>query len=129
MNNIQQLDNQNNVIIKISKGIVIAFLITLISVFLFSVILTYTDISEKIIPIAIVILMFISILIGTIISMRKTSKNGMLNGAIIGGSYVILLYLISSVLNTGFSMNIYTIIMIITGTIAGVIGGIISVNI
>ena len=90
--------------------------------------LTYTDISERIIPVFIIILTFVSILIGTIISMRKISRNGMLNGAIIGGAYVILLYLISSILNTGFTFNIYTIFMIIAGIISGVIGGIIGVN-
>ena len=127
MNNVQ-IESQNNTVIKISKGIVFSFLVTLISVFIFSAILTYTDISESIIPIVIIVLTFVSILIGTIISMRKTTKNGMLNGAIIGGTYVLLLYLISSALNTGFAMNIYTIVMILVGIISGIIGGIIGVN-
>lgn len=127
MNNVQ-VESQNNTLIKISKGVVVSFLITLTSIFIFSIILTYTNISESIIPIVIIVLTFISILIGTIISMRKTTKNGMLNGAIIGGAYVILLYLISSALNTGFAMNIYTIIMIIVGMVSGIIGGIIAVN-
>lgn len=127
MNNVQ-IESQNNTVIKISKGIVFSFLVTLISVFIFSAILTYTDISESIIPIVIIVLTFVSILIGTIISMRKTTKNGMLNGAIIGGTYVLLLYLISSALNTGFAMNIYTIVMILVGIISGIVGGIISVN-
>ena len=60
--------------------------------------------------------------------MKKTLKNGMINGAIIGGLYVIMLYTISSFLNTGFALNTYTIIMIISGIISGVIGGIIAVN-
>ena len=47
---------------------------------------------------------------------------------IIGGTYVILLYLISSILNTGFNLNIYTVLMIIAGIISGIIGGIIGVN-
>ena len=60
--------------------------------------------------------------------MRKVSNNGMINGAIIGGTYVMLLYLISSILNTGFGLNVYTIIMVIAGIISGIIGGIIGVN-
>ena len=62
------------------------------------------------------------------IGVRKITKNGMINGAIIGGAYVMLLYFISSMLNTGFTFNVYTIVMIIAGMIAGVIGGIIGVN-
>jgi len=125
MNNVQV---ESNISIKMGKGILISFLVTLISLFIFSLLLTYTNIPESIIPIFIIVLTFISILIGTIISMRKTKKNGLINGSIIGGVYVILLYLISSILNTGFTINIYTIIMIIAGMVSGVIGGIIAVN-
>lgn len=127
MNTIQ-IEKTNNMVIKVSKGIMISILITLISIFVFSVLLTYTNLSENIIPIVIIILTFCSILVGTIISMRKVTKNGMVNGAIIGGTYVIVLYLISSILNTGFNFNIYTIIMLIAGILSGIIGGIIAVN-
>ena len=123
-----KIESSNSNIIKIFKGLIISFAITLVSIFIFSIILAYTNISGKIIPIVLVIITFVSILIGTIIGIRKISKNGMLNGAIIGGIYVMLLYLISSILNTGFALNIYTIFMIIFGTIAGIIGGIIGVN-
>ena len=127
MNNIK-VENSNSNMIKIFKGLMFSFIITLVSVFLFSIILTYTNISEKVIPIVIIILTFVSILIGTMIGIRKISKNGMLNGAIIGGAYVIMLYLISSILNTGFTLNIYTVFMIIAGIISGIIGGMIGVN-
>lgn len=128
MNDFQN-EKTDNVIMKIGKGVSISFIITLITIFIFSMILTYTDVSESIIPISIVIFTFISILIGSIISMRHVSKNGLINGAIIGSTYVLLLYFISSILNTGFSFNIYTVIMLITGIISGIVGGIIGVNI
>ena len=127
MNNIQS-EKTNNIIVKLGKGILISLLVTLLVIFIFSILLVYTNISERVIPIVIIIMTFISILIGSIISMRKVSNNGMINGAIIGGTYVMLLYLISSTLNTGFSINVYTIIMIIAGIISGLIGGIIGVN-
>ena len=80
------------------------------------------------IPMVIIGLTFMSIFIGSTISMRKIKKNGLLNGALIGGIYVLLLYFISSIIDTGFAMNLYTILMIVIGMIAGVIGGIIGVN-
>ena len=128
INNNIKIENTNNSAIRILKGLIISFIVTLISILIFSIILTYSNISEKIIPIVIIILTFISILIGTIIGVRKISKNGMLNGAIIGGVYVILLYFISSLLNTGFAFNTYTILMIIAGIVSGIIGGIIGIN-
>jgi len=127
MNNIQ-IEKNNSIPVKIFKGLAISFLVTLISLFVFSILLTYTNISESVIPAVIVVLTFVSILIGAIISMKKTSKNGLVNGAIIGGTYVILLYIISSSLNTGFALNGYTIGMIVAGIISGIIGGIIAVN-
>lgn len=128
INNNIKIENTNNSAIRILKGVIISFVVTLISILIFSIILTYSNISEKIIPIVIIILTFISILIGTIIGVRKISKNGMLNGAIIGGVYVVLLYFISSLLNTGFALNTYTIVMIIAGIVSGIIGGIIGIN-
>ena len=128
MNNVKIETNSNNMAIRIFKGLLFSLVITLVSIFIFSIVLTYSNISESTIPIVIIVLTFISIFIGTIIGVRKISKNGMLNGAIIGGSYVLLLYFISSLLNTGFTLNIYTIIMIVAGIISGIIGGIIGVN-
>jgi len=52
----------------------------------------------------------------------------MINGAIIGGSYILILYLISSILNWKFGLNIQSIIMIVVGMIFGILGGIIGVN-
>lgn len=126
-NNIK-IENTNNSVIRIIKGVVISFIVTVISILVFSIILAYSNISEEIIPVVIIILSFVSILIGTIIGVRKISRNGMLNGALIGGIYVISLYIISSLLNTGFVFNNYTILMIIAGIVSGIIGGIIGVN-
>lgn len=53
----------------------------------------------------------------------------MINGGIIGFLYMISLYLLSSTLGTGFSLNTNAIIMMILGIIAGMIGGIVGVNI
>lgn len=127
MNNVQ-IENNNNGILRITKGLSISFIISLISIFLFSIILTYSNISEKIIPTVIIVLTFISVFVGAIFSTKRVNKNGMLNGGIIGGGYVLLLYLISSIINTGFNLNMYTILMIILGIIAGLIGGIVGIN-
>lgn len=118
----------DNIYIRMVKGLGISFIFTLVGILIFSIILTYSNISEAITPIVLVAISAISILIGATISTRRINKNGMLHGGIIGGVYVIILYLISSILNTGFQVNVYTILMIILGMIAGLIGGIIGIN-
>ena len=119
---------QTNSYIQIGKGLLISFLATLIGIFLFALILTFSNLSESTIPMVVIGISFVSILLGATISTRKLHKNGMMNGGIIGGTYVLLLYIISSFINTGFTFNIYTIIMIIAGILAGLIGGILGIN-
>lgn len=52
-------------------------------------------------------------------------KNGLFNGGVIGFIYIVLIYLLSSLLGNGFTLNMYSIIMIAIGIVAGVIGGIV----
>ena len=109
-------------------GIGIAMLFTVICLLIFSLILTYTNVSESTIVPVIIVVTGISILIGSSIGNIKIRKNGILNGAIIGGGYILILYLISSLLNVKFSLNIQSAIMIAVGIIFGILGGIIGVN-
>ena len=55
-------------------------------------------------------------------------KNGLLNGALIGGIYLVLIYLISSIISQNFILTMQSIIVIITGMICGMAGGIIGIN-
>ena len=119
---------EENTPIKIIKGVGISLLITLISLLIFSIILTYTNIGEKTISPVIMVITAISILIGSSIENTKIKKNGLLNGGIIGGGYILIIYLVSSILNWKFTLNQQSIIMIVSAIVFGVLGGIIGVN-
>ena len=114
--------------IKILIGTGIAFIITLICLLAISIILTYTNVSENIITVSVIIISALSIFIGSIISAVNINKNGILNGSIVGAIYMITIYLLSSIFVSGFSMNMQSILMIVISIIAGMIGGIIGVN-
>ncbi len=115
-------------LIRILKGSITAIVITLIMLLLFAIILTYTSLKENIINPVIIVISVISILIGSSISTIKISKNGLLNGGLVGIIYIITIYLLSSITSSGFGLNLYSIIMIIFSIIAGMVGGIIGVN-
>ena len=117
----QNLNNSNNNFIQVFKGLILSFIFTLVLLFLFSVILTYTNIPEDTIAPVIIIITIISILIGASISTNKIRKNGIVFGGIIGIVYIMSLYLISSIVETGFFLNIYSIVMIILSILAGMI--------
>ena len=120
----------SNVILNILKGLVISIIFTLICLFVFSCLLVYTDINENLMQPVIIVITGISILIGSSIGNRKTKKNGILNGAIVGILYILCIYIISSIVNGGdFRLGMQSLIMIGIGLLGGIIGGVIGVNI
>lgn len=114
------VENKNN-IQYIIKGIMIGYGISLLLLFLFSILLTYTNMSENMIAPIILVITIISILIGSSISSNKMKKNGLMNGGIIGLLYISILYIISSFAQIGFHLNIYAILMIVFSILAGMV--------
>ncbi len=112
----------------IAKGVLIALITTFILLLVLATVLTYTNVNEKVINPVIIVITAISILIGSSIGNTKIKKNGLVNGAFIGGIYIMTIYLISSILNWKFGLKLESIIMIIVGMIFGILGGIIGVN-
>jgi len=114
--------------LNIIKGVIISIVFTLIFLFIFSIILTYTNVSESFIAPVIIVITAISIFIGSSIGNIKMKKNGMLNGALVGGIYLLSIYLVSGLINQNFLLTMQSIIIIVAGMICGMFGGIIGVN-
>ena len=112
----------------IIKGLIISIIFTFIFLFVFSIILTYTNISEDFIAPVIIVITAISIFIGSSIGNIKIKKNGMLNGAVVGGIYLLSIYLLSGIISQNFALNVQSIIIIVAGMVCGMFGGIIGVN-
>ena len=113
----------------ILKGSIISIIITLVFLVIFSLVIANTNVKESTIIPGIIIISAMSLLIGSIISPLKVSKKGLLNGALVGLIYIIILYIISSFVNQNFEINVKCLIMIVTSIIMGMIGGIIGINI
>lgn len=120
--------NLNNNIIKVIKGSIISFLISVILLFIFASLLVYTSLQETTIKPVVIIISIVSILIGSSLSSIKIKKNGIVNGALVGLIYILTLYILSSIVFIGFNLNIYSIIMIMGAILSGMVGGIIGVN-
>lgn len=117
-----------NDVIKILKGSALSIVISIILLLILAGTLTYTNVSEEVIPTVIIIITGLSILIGSQITASHIQKNGIINGIAVGLIYVIGLYLLSSIISQNFSLNNYSLIMIATSVIIGGLGGIIGVN-
>ena len=120
--------SENKNLISIIKGVTISLIATFILLIIFAAILTYTNIQENTIAPIVIIITAVSLLIGSTIGNRKIQKNGLLNGAMVGLIYILFLYLISSILNGNFSLNLASIIMIIVSIFFGILGGVVAVN-
>ena len=110
------------------KATGIAILLTIILLFIFSIILTYTNTPEATIPTVIIIITGISILIASQMATRNLKKNGIINGGVVGLIYILGIYLISSIITGNFGFDLQSIIMCITSILVGCLGGIIGIN-
>lgn len=112
----------------IAKGVMFSYLITLILIFLYSIILAYTNVSESTISTCVFVIGMISVFVSSSIAVIKIKKNGLKNGGAIGLFYVLTLYLLSSIYETGFALTKYSIATIIFYIIIGMLAGIVGVN-
>lgn len=121
---------KNNMLLKIIKGVGISVIFTIICLTIFSVLLTYTNLSESLIQPVVISVTGISILVGSFFATRKMNKNGIIKGIAVGLIYILLIYVISSVVNGGnFALTIGSLVMIFISILCGAIGGIIGINI
>ena len=113
---------------RIIKGSIFAIVLSIILLLIFAIVLTYTNLEENTIKPIIIVITGISILIGSSISTLTIKKNGMVNGGIVGLTYMLIMLIISGVTSKGLTFNIYSIAMILVSILMGIIGGILGVN-
>ena len=129
INKMEKINKKKSVcLISIFTGLIVSVIISIFSFFILTVILANTSINENIIPVNIIIISCISILIGGFICSRKKSKNGIINGGLVGMIYIAIIYFLSSIILNGFELNIYSILMIVGVIFCGMFGGVIGVN-
>ena len=119
MNEVKEKDERLEAFLRVIKGIGISVFLSFIFLLIYSVILTYTNVNDTTIHVIVIVINVISILIGSSICTLKLNKNGIFNGMIIGGLYMIILYLISGVIHMNFSFTLYSICFVLLGIIAG----------
>ncbi|MBZ2173971.1 TIGR04086 family membrane protein [Schnuerera sp. xch1] len=115
--------------INILKSLALAFILTFIFVLIVSILLTFTSLKETTIPLLNTTIMIVSITFGGIHMAIKSRERGWLNGGIIGALYFLILLLINFLFIKPFIFDIYTISKFFISLAAGIIGGIIGINV
>lgn len=113
----------------IAKGILVSYIITIPIFIVFAIVLTYTNFPEKLISPAVIITTVISITVAGSTATRRLKNKGWLNGCIVGLIYMLVLYILSSLVFGTFSIDSRIITLVIIAVIAGATGGIIGINV
>lgn len=118
----------NITIFSVFKGLVVAYLISIPAFVLFALILVNTDFPDKYKTIAVIITTIVSILAAGMTATKGTKSRGWANGSIVGLIYMLVLYILSSIVYNNFSVDRYVITMTVIGVLTGAIGGIAGIN-
>ncbi len=110
------------------KGLLASYIITIPAFMLFALILTNVDFPQKLVTPMVVIITVISVLTAGSVATRGVRSKGWLNGSMVGLVYMIILYLLSSIIFKNFTIDRNVVTMTVIGILTGAIGGIMSVN-
>ncbi len=109
-----------------SISLVISFIIAVIFLLISSAIFTYTSINDRHLDSFVLGSVMISVLIGSMLLLRKIKEKGLLYGAIFGLIYFFIIYIINVLAFSGFfisnTLGIYFGICILSGIVGGIIG-------
>lgn len=110
------------------KSLLLAYMITVILILVFSLLLTFTSLSESRIPLLNTIVMIVSIASGSIYGARNIKEKGFIVGGIIGIVYYLILILLNFLFLNSVVFDMFSITKLVLASIIGVIGGMIGIN-
>jgi len=115
-------------ILDIVKTVVIAVLISMVSVLVFALIVKSADVGEDVIGYVNLGIKILSVVIGCLIGFRKGSGYGWLKGLISGLLYVFTSFLVFSLISGEFSLSDVSWLDLVTGAVVGLLSGVLTVN-
>lgn len=110
-------------------GLMRGYIISLLLFLIGAILITYTSMGESTIPLITSAIMIIGIVYSSIYCSVHFKMKGWLHGGIIGLIYVLILILLSKIFISGYTIGRIALYKIGLGVGAGVIGGMLGVNI
>lgn len=109
--------------------LLITFCISAILLSVASLIFAYTSINDKYLQMFVFGIVTISILIGSTVLSKKIKEKGLLIGGIFGITYLLIIFFISAIAYSNFSITNTLFMYAGISILSGIVGGIIGVNI
>lgn len=117
-----------NAMVNIFKGLMRAVFVTLIGVFILSVIMMIKDIELTALGVCWVVITCISIVFGAIYSAKKNGEHGWLIGLMVGLFYYIILLIITLFLKEEAGFGLYDFYRMVIALSIGLFSGMLGVN-
>lgn len=115
-------------VFEVVKAVIVAVIISLVAILLVAFMIKLFNISTNAIPIINQVIKGLSVLIACLICL-KTPSNGWIKGIVVGLLYIMLAFVIFSLLDGQFKFGLNILNDVAIGGISGMISGIIAVSI
>jgi len=115
-------------LLQVARALLLGLGITLLLFVIFALLLAYTGLPEGAIPFIAIVTAIISASIAGISAAKSASSRGYLSGGLVGILYVLVLYVLSFIPAGGLYANMYILILLGIGILAGAFGGILGIN-
>lgn len=112
----------------IVKGLGYSYLITLVILFIYNGVLTFTDLSGDTIALVTSIITTIASAFGGFYASKNIKEKGLFYGVLVGFFYISCLLLVSYLAKDSFVFEMNAIYKVLLVTISGGIGGVLGVN-
>ncbi len=120
--------SKSSPVIALFKGILISYIITMIVFFIFAMLITYTDLSEKHISTVIRITTAIVCILSGLITAGSANKGGLVWGIISGLSYVIIMCIVGFLLIPNYNLSSKILVSLMLAVAGGGLGGVVGIN-
>ncbi len=125
---VKERSGVSSVLLTFGKAVLYALGFTLLVFFLFSLLLTYTGLSEGLIPFIGTATAVLSMMLAGGIFARARKTRGYLNGGLTGVFYALVLYLASLLISGEMYGSSYIFVLLAIGLFGGAFGGILGIN-
>lgn len=109
-----------------SINMLISFGISIVFLLITSLIFAYTSINDRYLNMFVFGIIAISVLVGSMLLLKKIKQKGFLYGILFGIIYCLILYFFTVIAYNGFfftnTLGIYFLICALTGTVGGIVG-------
>jgi putative membrane protein (TIGR04086 family) len=109
-------------------GILVGYAITCIVFLGYSILITYTDMSEKHLPVVVAVTTLLSVMVAGFDAARGAMHRGWLWGMGAGLVYVLILLAIMMTALKGFAVDGRTVTIIVLSIAGGGLGGVLGIN-